>query len=220
MSEFNFNIEEANTLWKRWTLNAKKYPDREAIIHWLADGEHHRWTFSTLLESAKKFSVHIKSAGIKPGDVCAIVMRHNPNFYPLYMGISRTAALPACLAYPNPRLHPDKFRQGLEGMAQRSGLDYILTERELDPIIRPLIEKKESTIKSVLFPFEWDYKNRVDQKLDDEVERIALSVKETDPILLQHSSGTTGLQKPVVLSHRAILNHVKNLGDALKLSEE
>src|SRR3989339_1935499 len=216
----NFQPDDSKTLWQRWKRNAERNPNKEAIVHWIAGEEPIRWTYKNLIETAKKFSVRVKEAGIKPGEVCAIVMHHNPFFYPLYIGISRAGALPAVLAYPNPRLHPDKFRQGLEGMAQRSGLDYILTERELDPIIRPLIEKPESTIKSVFFPLEWDYKKDVDQKLDDEVEQIALSVKETDPILLQHSSGTTGLQKPVVLSHRAILNHAENLGNALKLSEE
>lgn len=216
----NFQMDDSKTLWQRWNRNAERNPGKEAIVHWVAGEEPIRWTYKNLIESAKKFSVRVKEAGIKRGEVCAIVMHHNPFFYPLYLGISRAGALPAVLAYPNPRLHPDKFRQGLEGMAQRSGLDYILTERELDPVIRPLIEKPGSTIKSVLFPLEWDYKKEVDKKLDDEVEHIALSVKETDPILLQHSSGTTGLQKPVVLSHRAILNHVQNLGNALKLSEK
>jgi fatty-acyl-CoA synthase len=220
MSEFNFDTAEANTLWKRWSLNAKKYPDREAIIHWFADREPYRWTFSDLLESAKKFSVHIKAAGIKPGDVCAIIMRHNPNFYPLYLGISRAAALPACLAYPNPRLHPDKFRQGIEGMSQKSGLDYIVTERELEPIIRPLVEKPGSTIKSILFPLEWDMQSEVARKADEELEAIANNVQETEPFLLHHSSGTTGLQKPVVLSHRAVLNHVKNYGKAIGFTEQ
>jgi len=217
MNDINFNIDEANTLWKRWSLNAKKYPNRDAIIHWLANEEPIRWTFSSLIEKAKKFSVHIKKHGIEPGNVCAIVMRHNPNFYPLYLGISRTAALPAVLAYPNPRLHPDKFRQGIEGMSQRSGLDYILTERELEPLIRPLIEKPGSTIKAMYFPLEWDTENEIDSQLDNEIEQIANNVKDTEPVLLQHSSGTTGLQKPVVLSHRAVLLHVKNYGKAIGL---
>ncbi len=213
-------MDDSKTLWQRWSRNAERNPGKEAIVHWVAGEEPIRWTYNNLIETAKKFSIRVKEAGIKPGEVCATVMHHNPFFYPLYLGISRAGALPAVLAYPNPRLHPDKFRQGLEGMAQRSGLDYILTERELDPVIRPLIEKPGSTIKSVFFPLEWDYKKDIDQKLDDEVEQIALSVKETDPILLQHSSGTTGLQKPVVLSNRAILNHAKNMGNALKLSGE
>lgn len=220
MTEFYFNIEEANTLWKRWKLNSEKYPDREAIVHWVAGQEPYRWTYKNLIDTAKKFSQQLKKIGIKPGEVCAIIIRHNPLFYPLYLGISRIGALPAILAYPNPRLHPDKFRQGLEGMSQRSGLDYILTEKELDPIIRPLIENPKSTIKSVYFPLEWDLSNLTDEKLDNEIEDIANQVKDTDAAFLQHSSGTTGLQKPVVLSHRAVLNHVLNLGKAFKLSEK
>ena len=215
----NIQMDDSKTLWERWQRNAERNPDREAIVHWGAGEEPIRWTYKNLIETAKKFSVKIKEAGIKKGDVCAIIMRHNPFFYPLYLGISRAGALPAVLAYPNPRLHPDKFRQGLEGMSQRSGLDYILTERELNPIIRPLIEKPGSTIRSVFFPLDWDIKKDIDPNADAEIEQIALSVKETDPILLQHSSGTTGLQKPVVLSHRAVLNHVVNLGNSYNLTE-
>lgn len=220
MSQFNFNIEEANTLWKRWSLNAQRYPDREAIVHWVAGEEPVRWTFKNLTQTAKKYSVKLREFGIKPGDVCATVIRHNPNFYPLYLGISRAGSLPAVLAFPNPRLHPDKFRQGLEGMAQRSGLDYLLIERELEPIIRPLIEKPGSTIKNIFFPLEWDLSSEVDPKLDAEVEEVSSSIKDTEPVLLQHSSGTTGLQKPVVLSHRAVLNHVVNLGKALGTTDK
>lgn len=220
MEKFNFDIEEATTLWKRWSLNANKFPEREAIVHWVAGEEPFRWTYKNIVERAKKYSIKIKELGIKPGEVCATVIRHNKEFYPLYLGISRSGALPAVLAYPNPRLHPDKFRQGLEGMAQRSGLDYIFTERDLEPILKPLIEKPGSTIKAVYFPLEWDLELEIDQKADAEVEEIASSIKDTDPALLQHSSGTTGLQKPVVLSHRAIMNHVVNLGGALKISHK
>jgi acyl-CoA synthetase (AMP-forming)/AMP-acid ligase II len=215
----NFNISEAATLWQRWGLNARKNPDRDAIIHWAAGEEPYRWTFKTLLETAKKFSVRIKEAGIKPGDVCAIIMHHNPMFYPLYLGISRIGALPAILAYPNPRLHPDKFRQGIEGMSQRSGLDWILTEKSIEPLIKPLIEKQGSTIKSIFFPLEWDITSSIDEQIDAEIETASLSVNPNDAVLLQHSSGTTGLQKPVVLSHNAILNHVENLSGALKLND-
>jgi acyl-CoA synthetase (AMP-forming)/AMP-acid ligase II len=219
MSEFNFDLQEASTLWKRWLLNSRKFPNRDAIIHWVAGEEPVRITFKKLVYTAKLFSVKIKELGIKPGEVCATIIRHNQHFYPLYLGISRAGVLPAVLAFPNPRLHPDKFRQGLEGMAQRSGLDYIFTERELEPLIKPLIEKPGSTIKAIHFPLEWDISGEINYALDSEVEEIASNVKETDPVLLQHSSGTTGLQKPVALSHHAILNHVKNLGYALKISE-
>lgn len=215
----DFNADETPTLWKRWLANSVKTPDREAIVHWIGGEEPVRWTYKALINEAKKFSVMIKKMGIKKGDVCAIIIRHNPFFYPLYMGISRTGALPAVLAYPNPRLHPDKFRQGIEGMSQRSGLDYILTERELEPLIAPLIEKKGSTIKAIYFPLEWNLDAEFNLADDEEIENLSGTINESDPMLLQHSSGTTGLQKPVVLSHRAILNHVKNYSKSIMLSE-
>jgi fatty-acyl-CoA synthase len=216
----SFNPKETATLWHRWELNAHCFPDKDAIVHWNAGEESIRWTFKNLTNTAKKFSAFIKAAGIKPGEVCAIIVRHNPFFYPLYLGVSRTAALPAVLAYPNTRLHPDKFRSGIEGMSQRSGLDYILTERELEPIIRPLIDKPGSTIKSILFPLEWDIEKEIDLNVDAEIETVAKKVTRTDAALLQHSSGTTGLQKPVILSHNAVLQHIANLEQALNLSDK
>ena len=41
----------------------------------------------------------------------------------------------------------------------------------------------------------------------------------SDPFLLQHSSGTTGLQKPVLLSHHAVLRHVESYGGTIRLNE-
>ncbi len=211
-------MAQPKTLWKKWLQNAQLTPDKDAIVHWIAGEEPVRWTFSSIVESAKQFSHHIRKAGIKKDDVCAIIIRHNPFLYPLYMGISRTGALPAILAYPNPRLHPEKFRQGLEGMAQRSGLDYILTERELEPIIRPLIEKPGSTIKAVFFPLEWDVNRKLNKEEDDRIEQAASEVKETDVFLVQHSSGTTGLQKPIAVTHKALLEHAVSCNNALHLS--
>ncbi|OGU59143.1 MAG: hypothetical protein A2V66_12845 [Ignavibacteria bacterium RBG_13_36_8] len=213
-----FDKVNSKTLWERWQFNASNFPDNDAIVHWIGGEEPYRWTYKNLIETAKKFSVIVRESGIKPGEVCALIIRHHHLFYPLYMGILRIGALPAVLAYPNPRIHPDKFRQGVEGMSQRSGLDWIFTEHDLDPIIRPLIEKKNSTIKSIVFPLEWDLEKNYNKNSDDHIEQDNLLIKETDPALLQHSSGTTGLQKPVVLSHKAILQHVKNCATALELA--
>ena len=226
-NQVNTKIE---IVWEKWCENARKYPHKEAIIHWIAGEEPIKWTFSSLIKAAQEFSFLLKEKGIKQGEVCALIIRHNPNFYPLYMAVSSIGAIPAVLAYPNPRLHPDKFRQGIEGMSQRSGLDWILTEKDIEPIIRPLIERKESTIKGIYFPLEWemedgklkmegeDFKNTFNSFLKENNE-IQNQIKGTDPFLLQHSSGTTGLQKPVLLSNHSILEHVENYAEAIQLKE-
>ncbi len=206
-------------LWKRWQKNAEKTPDKEAIVVWSIEDEPYRWTFANLLETAERFAANLIDYGIKEGDVCAIIIRHNKFFYPVYLAVSCIGAIPAVLAYPNARLHPDKFRQGIEGMSQRSGLDWILTERDLEGVIKPLVEREGSTIKGLRYPLEWN----LEEKLNGEKLKKVLSVRETidgnSPFLLQHSSGTTGLQKPVLLSHRAVLDHVANYAEAINLTE-
>jgi acyl-CoA synthetase (AMP-forming)/AMP-acid ligase II len=150
--------------------------------------------------------------GVQRGDVCAIILHHNSQLYPLYLAVCAAGAIPAILAYPNPRLHPDKFRQGIEGMSRRSGLDWILTERKLQPVLEPVVTGSGSTIRGLHFPLEW---HRDDgQALQERPQLIP-----TDPLLLQHSSGTTGLQKPVLLSHNAVLEHVKRYAGALSLTD-
>lgn len=212
-------INENTILWRRWTELAEKFPDKIAITHWVAGEEPIRWTYSSLMETANKFSSLILEKGIKKGEVCALIIRHNPFFYPLYLGISGTGALPAVLAYPNPRLHPDKFRQGLAGMSERSGLDHIFTEKDLEPIIRPFVESEQSTVNDLFFPLEWNLNEVNLENNKEKLESIRNSIQPTEPLLLQHSSGTTGIQKPVVLSHKAILQHVNNLSEVLQFDD-
>jgi len=98
-------------------------------------------------------------------------------------------------------------------MSRSSGLDWVLTERELEPVIRPLITQSGSTIRGLQFPLEWS----TEQFAND----LTLPVDRKFPVtcLLQHSSGTTGLQKAVALSHRAILEHVRRYGASIGIDQ-
>jgi acyl-CoA synthetase (AMP-forming)/AMP-acid ligase II len=71
----------------------------------------------------------------------------------------------------------------------------------------------------MFFPLEWNKEENAIDENRDKINRIHNSIKSTDPFLLQHSSGTTGLQKPVLLSHQAVLQHVKYYGESIKLNE-
>lgn len=207
-------MSERALLGDRWLRLAEADPDAEAIVHWVAGEEPFRWRRGALLDAASAYGRELLARGVKPGDVCAVFIRHHREFYPIYLAVSLIGALPAVLAYPNPRLHPDKFRDGIAGMSKRSGLDWLLAERALEPFVRPLLDSGENTIRDLLFPFEWE--------IDPAGGRIAPpdSVTPDQPCLLQHSSGTTGLQKPIVLSHRAVLDHVERIGEAIALTPQ
>ena len=200
------------TVWQQWLFHAKEHPTHEAIVHCEAGEVPVRWYWGELIVAAQRVAGQLKAAGVKPGEVCALIIRHNRLFYPIYMGVCAMGGIPAVLAYPNNRLHPDKFRDGIEGMSQKSGLGWILTERELEPTIQPLLNRASSMIHGFLFPLEWD---------------AAAPAMPCEPFaqdpraicLLQHSSGTTGLQKAVALSHRAVLDQIRLYSEAIALRD-
>src|SRR5262252_5044266 len=120
------NVAVDQTVWAHWQRLIETEPKRQAVVHWVTGEEPFRWDWGSLGIASAFYAVKLKEAGVGKGDVCALIIRHHKDFYPIYMAISRLGALPAVLAYPNARLHPDKFRQGLEGMGRRSGLNWVL----------------------------------------------------------------------------------------------
>lgn len=205
------------TIWHRWCENTERSPDSVAIVHWMGGETPRRWTWGELIRTAELYSAVLTSSGIEKDQVCAIIARHNPLLYPVYMACVCAGAIPAILAYQNPRLHSEKFREGLQGMGRRSGLDWILTERALEGVLQPLLGDGQSTIRGLRFPFE---ENGNLDAAGSAVARGAVHPRSaSDPLLLQHSSGTTGLQKPVLLSHGAVLEHVTQYGKFLAVSQ-
>ena len=211
MQSFLFKAQAS--IWDHWSRFGEDTPDREAVVHWTSGEEPFRWTWGSLLAEASRYALLLQDLGVRKGDVCALIIRHHRSFYPIYMAVSSLGALPAVLAYPNSRLHPEKFREGLEGMARRSGLDWLLTERDLEPSTNPLVSRAGSTVRGIFFPLEW-----VGDREKAAAVRQRKEAHPGDPCLLQHSSGTTGLQKAVVLTHRAVLEHVLRYGESIDAS--
>jgi fatty-acyl-CoA synthase len=212
MSIPSLSWSPAETLWMRWTRHADRSPNREAFAFVRAGEPTLRFTWSDLLQRATYFAHWLRNAGVKAGDTCAIMTRHNADFCPLYLAACGIGAIPSVLAPPNTRLHPDKFREGLLGIARQSCLDWMLIEQDLEAALLPLISAEGSTIRGVLRPFS--------AALTATTDRIECPSSPDHPAVLQHSSGTTGLQKAVMLSHRMILEHATSYGSAIDVNPD
>lgn len=199
-----------STLPAVWAANAERLGDSLAVSHWESGAITHRYSWRALFSDASRVATWLRALGIQRGETCALLLRPAPEFYALYMGVVLAGALPSVMAYPNDRLHPQKFRDGLQGMASKSGLDWLLTDADLHARFAEFLGA--SSVRIALIS-DQPWSNHEPIELSD-----ADSAAADDPCLLQHSSGTTGLQKGVMLSHRAVLDHAIRYGEAIALT--
>ena len=206
-------------IWEPWLARAHERPDEAAVVHWSLTAPATVWSAKSLVAAAFEVAARLREAGVKPQEVCAIILRHHLQFYPIYLGIVFAGAVPAVLPYPNPRLHPDKFRHGLEGMLTGSGFDWILTEDDLIPLLGKVKEEAGRLFRGILYPLQWTREPSAFEAspLPSELPYQASS---QDACLLQHSSGTTGLQKPIMLSHQSVVNHLHRYAEAIAVTAE
>ena len=194
-----------------WSAHAEARPDSLAVSHWSEGRVTHRYNWGTLVAEARRVAAWITSLGVQKGQVCALLLRPSPEFFPLYMGVVIAGAIPSVMAYPNERLHPQKFQDGLRGMTTNSGLDMMLTDGELFARFSELLDTAAVRVALVN---DWPWRDFAEFTGSE-----STCARATDTCLLQHSSGTTGLQKGVALSHRAVLEHAHRYGNAIALTE-
>lgn len=199
----------ADTLGGAWAHHAARRPEALAVSHWADGSISHRWTWGALFDSALRAATWLRDCGVRRGQVCALLLQPDAHFFPLYMGVVLIGALPSVIAYPNERLHPQKFRDGLQGMAARSGLDWMLTDPKLWSGFSELLS--DSAVRVAMVDVEEWTRSAPARQTD------LASSEPDDTCVLQHSSGTTGLQKGVALSHRAIVAHANRYAKAIAL---
>ena len=120
-------------------------------------------------------------------------------------------AVPAFLAYPNFKIEPSKYRAGLAGVTANLSAKLVVVDEAFPEEMLSYISLDDRSVVirmggqsasggEVEFP---DHKHRP--------EGLAF---------IQHSAGTTGLQKGVALTHAAVLRQIEHLADALHIDGE
>jgi len=176
--------------------------------------------WSTLLAMAAESAEHCREKGVRVGDTVAIMRHLSPRMLADFMGVMLAGGLPCMVAPPNPRMAPDVFRHKLEGMAAGSGFHRFL----IDPGHPALVEACRGvagvTVMEGLGEADGVF---VAEHLDHAkllLEHRAAETVDSDALFLQHSSGTSGVPKGVVVTHRLLLNQLASYGGVLGVDSE
>jgi acyl-CoA synthetase (AMP-forming)/AMP-acid ligase II len=154
---------------------------------------------------ASEFRRHL--AG--PGDIVVIILPHCPDLFCAFFGAVLGGQVPSILAVPSFKLNSDHYREELQALLERIDARVVVTDSATASFLgmaKPRLGKA-----SILLA----------DKLPVSAAPIPdPSIGPEDLVLLQHSSGSTGLKKGVALSNRAVIRQIRDYAPTLSLGTE
>ncbi|MFQ3646878.1 MAG: AMP-binding protein [Anaerolineae bacterium] len=144
--------------------------------------------------------------GIRKRDLVVIARTQDLESVYLFWAALMIGAVPSMFPTLTEKLDPSIYLRSLAELVRLSEVRAVLTTDDFAPTLRAALSCKVIDTRA----------------LNPDTERtVALYRPQPEQVaFLQHSSGTTGLQKGVALSHQAVLNQIASYSDALRLSAD
>jgi fatty-acyl-CoA synthase len=181
---------------------------RPFITIWIDEDEHQTLTFAHFRSRARRKAAALRDQSVTVGERVVIIMPHGIPAMETFVGAMMLGAVPTFLAYPNFKIEPSKYRSGLAGVTANLKAKAVLIDDEFpDDMLDHVSLNKGSTLL------------RMGGVGDADAEPdLALPEIQAESLaFIQHSAGTTGLQKGVALTHSAVLRQLGHLQRALKI---
>jgi len=171
-------------------------------------------TYRELVHGAAGYITTFTKNGIQPGDVILLILQHGIDMLYAYFGAILHGAIPSIMPFLTEKLLPERYRADLAALVSVTQPTSIITYRDFETEVRAALKPGQDSVKAVIVS------DQVDGPcLPDFPSFGGLQRKPEDIVLLQHSSGTTGLQKGVALSHQAVINQLNDYGKAIRLND-
>ena len=159
-------------------------------------------TYQDLVQGAGKYTAALAHQHIEPGEVVILILQQSVDLFLSYFGTILNGSVPSIMPFLTEKLLPEKYRKDLVSLIEITRPSAIITYKEFAGELE-VIRQENSFLKTILYVE--DIRGLPEEQ---NIEYRGLQSKEENIVLLQHSSGTTGLQKGVALSHQAVFNQL------------
>src|SRR5215213_726875 len=189
-------------------------PDRVAITLQFSGREDFPITYDQLLGASSRFAQTLEREGIRSGEVVVLIIQHGEDLIYSFWGAILQGALPSIMPFLTEKLSPERYKADLSTLISVTKPAAIVTYPEFEGNVRAALQKDDS-VRSVIVAAPMEARTKIDF-----ASLKGFQQNPADIVLLQHSSGTTGLQKGVALSHQAIFNQLNSYSKALSMAED
>ncbi|MEW5869580.1 MAG: AMP-binding protein [Chloroflexota bacterium] len=194
--------------------NSLDRPQKQ-ILHLLRSGkEDVHITYQALAGQAQRFVRAYSQAGLKPGEVVVLILQHGEELIYAYWGAVLHGAIPSIMPFLTEKLQPERYRADLASLVEITQPAAIVTYAEFYDEVHSALEPGTS-VRQVIVA-----EQIPDANESQPIDLQGLLRTGEDIVLLQHSSGTTGLQKGVALANQAVTNQLNSYRQALKLNAQ
>jgi long-chain acyl-CoA synthetase len=184
--------------------NARRYPNRIALI------KKEVFTYGQTEDAVKRIAFQLKKRGVRKGDKIGILAENGPFWILSFFAIEYVGGV--CV--------PLDVRSGaleLKGIMEHSETSFLFAQRKFLKSIEDFV--RERMIGLILLDGErsehsiWSFLSQ----------EPAYAVRESrsleEPCIIFYTSGTTGAQKGVVLTHRNVVSNIDSLLRAVNVDE-
>ncbi len=184
-------------------------PDRIAL-HCGATGT--QYTYQSLSDAIHAFAGGLAARGLGVGDVIALMSPNTPEFAVVFHGAAVAGVAVTTL---NPTYTPDELRHQLND----SGAKLMVAYGATVPLAATAIEGTAVTdIISIGAAPEGSDATQLEDSFGDPISQVAVDVDE-QVVVLPYSSGTTGLAKGVMLTHKNLVANLAQVQHAVVLDD-
>ncbi len=184
-------------------------PERVCLRFRYADRPEMAQTRYGLMAAILSAAGQLAAAGAARGDLVVIVQQDMRTLVATFFGAAWLGAIPSILPFATEKLDPARYRASMVALLELARPAILATDLLVERGVRALLPGGHKNLPVVA---------TVKPECDGKVDLASISPPGLDPddiALLQHSSGTTGLQKGVALSHRAIFEQLDAYGQAI-----
>jgi acyl-CoA synthetase (AMP-forming)/AMP-acid ligase II len=189
-------------------------PERVAVHLQHASREDLPITFRQLMRGSSAYARTYAREGLQPGDVVVLILQHGEDLIYAFWGAILHGAIPSIMPFLTEKLSPERYRADLSALVSVTRPAAVVTYPEFEAEVHSALQAG-SSVRRVIAT------DRLEAQADPDFDSLpGFQRKPTDIVLLQHSSGTTGLQKGVALAHQAVFNQLDAYGASLGLTDE